>query len=437
MLAWARMTSDVDDGQIRTALDRAAALPVVDSWVARFVMLTWAQLTARHTSDLLALPVLATMPADPKLAPLAATGALAWRGTIRSGLGEYSPAVADLVEVTDRIQRGTGGFSSGWYYAVLARTQWWAGDWARARLSFQAALELSEDRMHPIVAAALPMQAIGEGDLSRATEQIAAAWDLLDLVPWREAVDQLVLVEIAGEHAADRAPANLLARLRPRVPDLLERAPTKSVMWLAHVALAAVWAGELATAATLAEIAVAKPHVAPWTGGMAEWIRGLAAEASGDARTAVNHLTAAVGADMTAVPLYRAHVLTDHARLLHLARGADAAEPALATAVAIYRTLDAQAYLRKLDRLQNIPPPPGDGPRIELSERERDVLTLVVAGMSYAQIARDLFITQRTVGFHLGNIYAKSNVKSRHQLIDLARTQPSVFGLPDFTHAIA
>ncbi len=65
------------------------------------------------------------------------------------------------------------------------------------------------------------------------------------------------------------------------------------------------------------------------------------------------------------------------------------------------------------------------------------MLTLVVAGMSYAQIARDLFITQRTVGFHVGNIYAKSNVKTRHQLIDLTRAQPSLFGLPDVSYALA
>ena len=80
MLAWARMTSDVDDEQIRIALDRAAALPAPDSWVVRLVMLTWSQLMTRHTPDLLALPVLATLPTDPKLAPIPATGVLAWRG---------------------------------------------------------------------------------------------------------------------------------------------------------------------------------------------------------------------------------------------------------------------------------------------------------------------------------------------------------------------
>ncbi len=339
MLAWARMLSDVDDEQIRIALDRAAALPSPDSWVVRFVMLTWAQLTTRHVPDLLALPVLATLPTDPKQVPIPATGALAWRGTIRTGLGQLGPAIADLTEVTDRIQRGSGGFSSGWYYAVLGRTQWFAGDWARSKLSFQAALELSEERRHPLVVAALPLQAIGEGDLARAANEIAEAHEVLDRVPWREAVDQLVLVEVAAAHAGDESSSGLLARLEPWLPDLLGRAPSKSVMWLVHVALAAVWAGELRTARSLADLVVNKPHAATWTKGIAEWMSGLIAEADGDARAAVNHLAAATAADLSGVPLYRAHVLTDHARLVHLARGSEAAQPALAIAAAIYRTL--------------------------------------------------------------------------------------------------
>jgi DNA-binding CsgD family transcriptional regulator len=49
--------------------------------------------------------------------------------------------------------------------------------------------------------------------------------------------------------------------------------------------------------------------------------------------------------------------------------------------------------------------------------------------MSYKQIARDLFITQSTVSYHLGNIYAKADVTSRHQLTQLAREDPGAFGL--------
>ena len=56
-------------------------------------------------------------------------------------------------------------------------------------------------------------------------------------------------------------------------------------------------------------------------------------------------------------------------------------------------------------------------------------MALVTSGMSYTQIARTLFITQSTVSYHLGRIYAKANVKSRHQLIELVRSHPEVFGL--------
>jgi DNA-binding CsgD family transcriptional regulator len=64
-----------------------------------------------------------------------------------------------------------------------------------------------------------------------------------------------------------------------------------------------------------------------------------------------------------------------------------------------------------------------------LSERERDVVTLVSVGMSYQQIARELFITRSTVGFHLSNIYAKAGVTSRHELTALLRSNPASFGL--------
>ena len=49
--------------------------------------------------------------------------------------------------------------------------------------------------------------------------------------------------------------------------------------------------------------------------------------------------------------------------------------------------------------------------------------------MSYTQIARTLFITQSTVSYHLGRIYAKANVKSRHQLTELVRSHPEAFGV--------
>jgi DNA-binding CsgD family transcriptional regulator len=56
-----------------------------------------------------------------------------------------------------------------------------------------------------------------------------------------------------------------------------------------------------------------------------------------------------------------------------------------------------------------------------LSDREREVATLVLEGLSYAQIANALFVTRSTVGFHLSNVYAKTGTSSRHELAQLLR----------------
>ena len=66
------------------------------------------------------------------------------------------------------------------------------------------------------------------------------------------------------------------------------------------------------------------------------------------------------------------------------------------------------------------------GLRPDLTPREQDVLALVVTGLSYAQIARSLFVTQSTVGFHLSKLHAKFAVASRHELTALVRLQPDV-----------
>jgi DNA-binding CsgD family transcriptional regulator len=56
-----------------------------------------------------------------------------------------------------------------------------------------------------------------------------------------------------------------------------------------------------------------------------------------------------------------------------------------------------------------------------LSDRERDVVTLLLEGLSYAQIARELYVTRSTVAFHLSNAYAKTGATSRHELVQLVR----------------
>lgn len=61
----------------------------------------------------------------------------------------------------------------------------------------------------------------------------------------------------------------------------------------------------------------------------------------------------------------------------------------------------------------------GDDPiRSGLTERERGILTYLVAGHTYGEIARELFISEKTVSSHVSNLLRKTGAKNR---IDLAR----------------
>ena len=54
-------------------------------------------------------------------------------------------------------------------------------------------------------------------------------------------------------------------------------------------------------------------------------------------------------------------------------------------------------------------------PRVQLSERELDVLRLIAIGKDNAQIAQELFISPKTVKNHISNILMKLQIENRIQ----------------------
>jgi DNA-binding NarL/FixJ family response regulator len=89
---------------------------------------------------------------------------------------------------------------------------------------------------------------------------------------------------------------------------------------------------------------------------------------------------------------------------------------------AVYHAPSSSPAARDSDR-------PSDEPL--LTAREHVVLAAVVAGLTTAQVSKDLWVSEHTVKFHLTNIYRKLGVTNRAGAIGHALTHGIVAASPD------
>jgi DNA-binding NarL/FixJ family response regulator len=99
--------------------------------------------------------------------------------------------------------------------------------------------------------------------------------------------------------------------------------------------------------------------------------------------------------------------------LVEAIRRADDGEPVVAPAV----------LARMMDHFAARPPAsaPADPRLADLSDREREVLALIGAGRSNAEISAELFISMATVKSHVRHIFAKLDLRDRAQAVVFAK----------------
>lgn len=370
---------------------------------------------------------------DPQSVPVARNFELGRRAVVAVRVGLYDVAAADLGELMRRFRDGVIATFPEQVPDGLGFVQWLLGDWQAARVSLHLANEIRGGSSY------LPYLQIGEGRLDDAEAGVARMVEIARRRPWAPGRTNALHLLVARAHTADD-PAEQRRVGEQSVADIervtAARRP-QTVLWLVSAGVAADWAGRPDLTTACADLLDAARPAPPWAPAGVAWLRALAARATGDP-VAPDLFARAAGDQQLNLPYYRAHILVDQARST---KDRAVARAALARAEQIYDGLGARLDAARVRALLDDPAakprrdqssrPSGrtrdDTPRIPLTDRERDVLTLVINGMSYAQIAGQLFITQKTVGFHLSRMYAKAGVTGRHQLTDLARRFPDQF----------
>jgi DNA-binding CsgD family transcriptional regulator len=159
------------------------------------------------------------------------------------------------------------------------------------------------------------------------------------------------------------------------------------------------------------------------------WLSGRLLERDGDPDAARERYQATLARPVPEddVPLHRARLEQALGRLLMAQRNRRAAIEWLRRAHDRYSTLGARPFLERCGAdlvACGLHPPRRGAEALRLTGRERDVAHLVARGLTNDEAARELFVSAKTIEYHLGNIYAKLGC-SRHELGALLASKPN------------
>ena len=401
--------------------------------LARFALAFGTALTQGIAAGLQELDFL---PADPARVPAHSMEALMCRGMFRGLTGDMRGGLADLgVTLSHRVV-GPVPESNGTALVHCAWTHYLLGEWREARRKLSLAFDVVNGYgrgidfgiLHGL--SAVLYASVGKIDEARAdlreSRELSKNTDY-GAPMFHTAISQAVVEFIVGDH---QKVVEILTASQSEVsnePRVLLYGPW--FLPLFGISFARLGRTEEARAALLALQSIGVNGPMPAMTSL--WLEGNihAAEGNRDAAVVAYRSALAVHGPGGNPVLHRALVRRDLGEQLLRAGDAENARTELLAAARSFSGLEAETLLSSCEDLlqatgsRDVGRP--DAVWSVLTAREKDIVELVGRGWTNREIADDLFISTKTVEYHLRNIFAKCDFPNRRGIRDWYQARQS------------
>ena len=349
------------------------------------------------------------------------------RGNMKAWWGDLPGAVEDLSAVIRWSRSGVRLHSLPNAYGALAEAEYRLGRWDDGLKHADVAISLSEDNDRlwdlPFVHAAASYINAGRGNWSVATEHADAAQRGAEVAPlptciYYACVAAANLAWVRGDWGSllmalaplRDSPAAAVAGLGQRVPSLL-------------AAEALIWVGRVdAAARALDRVDVAIEGLPDDVTRVESLrLRGVVEQVSQRPAEARAAFAAGKEAARTVGSSFCDALLElSNGHFLRKAGSRGAAIAALREARERFERLGARPFTERCDDELAAcgvrPAHDGSDDDYGLTAREQVVARLVASGKSNREVAGELYLSTKAIEYHLGNIFGKVGIRSRHQL---------------------